>query len=105
MTAPAGDAHLRKLVREAVADLAKGDPGKAKWSAVFAGGELERMARETGGAVEWPAEFATEPLKGWAEYGVELARRAESRKAHGVAGTDLRLRPGTTHAAHAVGND
>lgn len=97
---------LAKLIRAAVAALRDKDWAAAKWSAVFAGGELERLARQTGGAVAWPAEFAAEPLKGWAEYGVKLARRTFlQRGSPGAVRADWKPKAGGNFAAHAVSED
>jgi hypothetical protein len=105
---PTDDAHLRRLIAEAVAELGRGDRDQARWSAVFAGGELERLARDSGGAIGWPKEFADDPLRGWAEYGVELARNGAAQRSKAAPDTrrhEMRPRMGTTHAARSVVED
>lgn len=97
------DPHLAVLIRRGRDALERGDQVGARLNAIFAGGEIERMARETGGAVAWPDGLAEEPLKGWAEYGVTLARRGREEKSK--APSELKLRFGGNHAAHAVGAD
>jgi hypothetical protein len=92
------EVRMNKLVREAVEALRSGQRATAKWLAVLAAGEMVRLD------APFPADFAAEPLKGWAEYGADLARRGCARPVPGPA-AGWQPRPGLTHAAHCAGTD
>ncbi|EPY00930.1 hypothetical protein [Magnetospirillum fulvum] len=91
------DSGIAAALADILAALRRGDEVEAKWRTAFAVAEIFHAARESGVEVDLPPAFADEPLKGWAAYGIDVARRGVNRAA------GWSPRPGTTHAARAIG--
>lgn len=77
----------------------RGETDAARLAATFAGIAWAKCA-----VGECPPEAVAEPFRLWFREGVDMVARWQERKRSLVAGT-WSMRPGTTHAAHAVGRE